>query len=552
MQSVRDLEELHSLAHVMNRTRRRDIGRFTIREPQTVSVDFTHEQRQLYDAVLSFRREVLLQHYDPQIVRLIIDTLERQAESCINAVGRAVGRILATGGFAAADLTDDPEAPDDLAPISSAALEQARNLLMAADSLPDDDPKFDQLLEIVSTRLGDPHGPGKALVFSFFLNTIDYLEQRLTAAGVRVGVVTGRIADEDREELRDRFRLDRRKSDAIDVLLSSEVGCEGLDYEFCDSLVNYDIPWNPMRIEQRIGRIDRFGQRSDKVLIFNFITPGTVAERVFFRCFERLGVFRDTVGDLEEVLGEITHDLSRTALDPSLSPEQAQAQARQIADNAIRLSEEQRRLDADSADFLGLDDAFTKEVDDVVEGGRFVSESDLRVLIETFLRQPFLQGALTRDEGHAHRLRLSGAGRRELVSRIHALGRPGGPSASFVRAVEEPGEAVLTFDQATAVERRDVEFVTPVHPLARAAAGYWTDQTEPLVGAFTVATDRVAAGLYVFACEVWETIAVRPDLRLVCLAVSVDDGAFVPGPDRRVPTAPTVRAGARSSERGCR
>ena len=258
-------------------------------------------------------------------MRLVIDTLERQAESCINAVGRTVSRILETGGFAAADLTDDPEAPDGLASISSAALEQARNLLIAVDSLPDDDPKFDQLLEIVSTRLDDPHGPGKALVFSFFLNTIDYLEQRLTAAGVRVGVVTGRIADEDREELRDRFRLDRRKSDAIDVLLSSEVGCEGLDYEFCDSLVNYDIPWNPMRIEQRIGRIDRFGQRSDKVLIFNFITPGTVAERVFFRCFERLGVFRDTVGDLEEVLGEITHDLSRTALDPSLSPEQVQA-----------------------------------------------------------------------------------------------------------------------------------------------------------------------------------------------------------------------------------
>ena len=293
VQSVHDLEELHSLAHVMNRTRRRDIGRFTIREPQTVSVDFTPEQRQLYDAALAFRREVLLQHYDPQIVRLVIDTLERQAESCINAVGRTVSRILETGGFAAADLTDDPEAPDGLASISSAALEQARNLLIAADSLPDDDPKFDQLLEIVSTRLDDPHGPGKALVFSFFLNTIDYLEQRLTAAGVRVGVVTGRIADEDREELRDRFRLDRRKSDAIDVLLSSEVGCEGLDYEFCDSLVNYDIPWNPMRIEQRIGRIDRFGQRSDKVLIFNFITPGTVAERVFFRCFERLGVFRE-------------------------------------------------------------------------------------------------------------------------------------------------------------------------------------------------------------------------------------------------------------------
>ena len=93
--------------------------------------------------------------------------------------------------------------------------------------------------------------------------------------------------------------------------------------------------------------------------------------------------------------------------------------------------------------------------------------------------------------------------------------------------------------------------MNPVHPLARAAASYWTDQTEPLVGAFTVATDRVAAGLYVFACEVWETIAVRPDLRLVCLAVSVDDGAFVPVLTGEF-TAPTVRAGARSSERGCR
>lgn len=526
VRGVRDLEELHSLAHVMNRTRRRDIGRFTTREPQTVSVDFTPEQRRLYDAVLAFRREVLLQRYDPQVVRLILDTLERQAESCINAIGLAVGRVLESGGFAAGDITDDPEATDQLAPLPSAALQQAQELLDAADGLPADDPKFDQLLQIVSARLSDPGGPGKALVFSFFLNTIGYLADRLAAAGIRVGVVTGRIADEDREEMRDRFRLDRRNADAIDVLLSSEVGCEGLDYEFCDSLINYDIPWNPMRIEQRIGRIDRFGQRSDKVLIFNFITPGTVAERVFFRCFERLGVFRDTVGDLEEVLGEITQDLSRTALDPLLTPEQAEARARQIADNAIRLAEEQRRLDADSAGLLGLDDAFTREVDDVVAGGRFVSEEDLRVLIETFLRQPILQGALGGDEDRVERLRLSEPGRRELVSRIQAAGHPSGPSAAFIRAVERSAEPALTFDQATAVQRRDIEFVTPVHPLARAATRYWTEQAEALTGAFTVATDRVAAGLYVFACEIWETIAVRPDLRLVCLAVSAEGGGF--------------------------
>ena len=108
-----------------------------------------------------------------------------------------------------------------------------------------------------------------------------------------MAIITGKVQDEEREALRNRFRLPRTDPDAIDILLSSEVGCEGLDYEFCDRMVNYDIPWNPMRIEQRIGRIDRFGQRSEKVLIYNFVTPGTVEERIFFRCFERIGVFRE-------------------------------------------------------------------------------------------------------------------------------------------------------------------------------------------------------------------------------------------------------------------
>jgi ATP-dependent helicase HepA len=524
---IHDLEELHSLAHVMNRTRRRDIGRFTIRDPQTVQVQFTPEQQEVYDTVLAFRQEVLLQDHDPQIVRLILSTLERQAVSSINALRRTLDRILASGGISVADLTDDPDAEDPLTSLPAAVLERARELLAAVRDLPEEDPKFDRLFEIVSQTVADAEGPGKVLVFSSFLNTIDYLERRLTAGGLRAGIVTGRVADDEREDLRNRFRLDRNEEDAVDVLLSSEVGCEGLDYEFCDRLVNYDIPWNPMRIEQRIGRIDRFGQRSDKVLIFNFITADTVEERVFFRCFERLGVFRDTVGDLEEVLGEVAHDLNRVALDPVLSPEQVESRARQVADNAIRLAEEQRRLDTESGDLLGLDDAFVAEVDDIMQGGRYVREEDLRILIETFLRQPALRGSLDDVEGDKiQRLRLNDGGRRELMSRIGRLTPAGHTARSFQRALEATDEVPLTFHQGTAVERRDIEFLTPVHPLARAAAAHWMQQNRALVGAFRVATDCVPPGMYVFACEVWETIAARPDLRLVCLAISAHDRAY--------------------------
>ncbi len=522
---IHDLEELHSLAHVMNRTRRRDIGHFTLREPRTVSVPFTTEQRRLYDAVLAFRREVLLLDYDPQVVRLILDTLERQAASSINALHAAVDDILAKGGVAAGQITDDPDA-DDTVSLPSPVLERAHHLLTAARELPDEDPKLDRLLEIVSQAIGDAAGPGKVLVFSFFLRTLDYLRKCLSAAGVRVGVVTGQVEDEEREELRDRFRRTRDDPTAIDVLLSSEVGCEGLDYEFCDRLVNYDIPWNPMRIEQRIGRIDRFGQRSPKILIFNFITPDTVEERVFFRCYERLGIFRDTVGDLEEVLGELVQDLNRIALDTSLTPEQAEARARQVADNAIRLADEQRRLDAESEDLLGLDDAFIDGVGEVVESGRFVSPADLRSLVDIFLADADLRGVMSSGTGNVHKLRIPEAGRRELAARLTAVGVRGPSATSFLRALDATEGTALTFDQATAVERRDIEFVTPVHPLARAAAGHWNRADQPFVGALRLIADDIAPGVYLFVCDIRETIAVRPDLQLECLAISLEDGAI--------------------------
>ncbi len=90
--------------------------------------------------------------------------------------------------------------------------------------------------------------------------------------------------------------LHRDEEQALDMLLFSEVGCEGLDYQFCDCIVNYDLPWNPMRIEQRIGRIDRNGQKSESVSIFNLITPDTVDADIYFRCLTRIGVFQRAIG----------------------------------------------------------------------------------------------------------------------------------------------------------------------------------------------------------------------------------------------------------------
>lgn len=449
---LRDLEEVHSLSHVMNRTRRRDIGRFTIREPHTISVAFTPEQEDFYKALIAFRQEMLSLDYEEQVIRLIVDTLERQAASCLPAFVPTLNKFIHTGKIALSDISDDVETEDEDVKLLPYLLEKAKNLRKLAARLPPTDPKLEQLSKIIEETLLS-EGSGKVLIFSFFLHTLAYLQKQLQDAGYRVKVITGQVKDLDREHLRDRFRLPRDNPDALDILLSSEVGCEGLDYEFCDRLVNYDIPWNPMRIEQRIGRIDRFGQQSEKVLIFNFVTPGTVEERIFFRCFERLGIFKDTIGDLEEVLGDIVQDLTRVALDPKLSPEQAERKAQQMADNALLLAEEQRRLEAEGGTFLGLDEGFTSEIDMVVAEGKFVSSDDLRQLIERFLEQPDLGGQITADSQQKglHRLRLNKDGRGELLKKARLLKRSDRTTTTFTRWLEgSDSHWLITFDQKIA------------------------------------------------------------------------------------------------------
>jgi hypothetical protein len=393
--------------------------------------------------------------------------------------------------------------------------------------LPSVDPKLERFLELVRAA-NRASGPKKTLVFSFFLHTLAYLEAHLAQAGFRVASVTGRVADEDRERLRERFRLPADNPEAIDVLLSSEVGCEGLDYEFCDRLINYDLPWNPMRVEQRIGRIDRFGQQSEKVLIFNFITPGTVEERIFHRCFERLGIFRETVGDLEEVLGELVQGLNRLVFDPALSLQQVEERAQQLADNVVREAEERRRLEAEGDILMGVDRAIEQEVHDLIDEGRTVSPDDLRLAVEVFASLDEIGGRfLSRAPNDAIvDLRVPREGRRSLLRRLKGLPRPDRVVVEFQRWLEgEEDSLSVTFSQDVAMQHRSLPFITPVHPLAKAAVSELSATTSPtLVACLSVIDSNLPPGRYLFSCELWEMVAARPEVRLASFAYDLASG----------------------------
>src|SRR4029077_10635517 len=121
-----------------------------------------------------------------------------------------------------------------------------------------------------------------------------------------------------------------------------------------DAIVNYDIPWNPMRIEQRIGRIDRYGQKSDTVLIYNFVTHGTVEFEIYDRCLLRIGIFERTIGGSEAVLGEIAEGIRRVVEDLSLSEADRRQRLQQIADNEIRHIAESEGLEERQAELFGI------------------------------------------------------------------------------------------------------------------------------------------------------------------------------------------------------
>ena len=115
------------------------------------------------------------------------------------------------------------------------------------------------------------------------------------------------------------------------MLLLSQVGAEGLDFEFCNVMVNYDLPWNPMQVEQRIGRLDRFGQQHEKIFILNMHVPGTIESDIFERLYSRIGVFERSIGELEPILRDDLKDITRTLLDPTLTQAERDRESERVA-----------------------------------------------------------------------------------------------------------------------------------------------------------------------------------------------------------------------------
>ncbi|RMH34567.1 MAG: DUF3883 domain-containing protein [Nitrospirae bacterium] len=147
----------------------------------------------------------------------------------------------------------------------------------------------------------------RLIIFTEFKDTLDYLVGKLKAWGFRVGCIHGGMKPGSRDEKGTRLFAEQQfREGAIQILVATEAAGEGINLQVCNILFNYDIPWNPNRLEQRMGRIHRYGQRKD-CLIFNFVATNTIEGRVLQRLLHKLQEIRDALDDdaVFNVVGEV-------------------------------------------------------------------------------------------------------------------------------------------------------------------------------------------------------------------------------------------------------
>jgi len=190
-------------------------------------------------------------------------------------------------------LRDQPDRPNHE---SFAAVAEALDRLGPTTSA-----KVDALLELAG------RSPEKKIVFTRFRATLDELDAALSLAGHRVSVFHGGLSSAEKQAAIDAFEQD------AEILLSTEVGGEGRNLQFCRTVVNYDLPWNPMTIEQRVGRVHRIGQTRD-VYVFNLCLAGSVEERILSILHDKINMFELVAGEIEMILGQLGDELDFASL----------------------------------------------------------------------------------------------------------------------------------------------------------------------------------------------------------------------------------------------
>ncbi|MEK5325014.1 DEAD/DEAH box helicase [Aeribacillus sp. FSL M8-0254] len=269
--NIRDDEHLRELVNkVMIRNRRIDTGiEWSKRHVETIWIQFSKAEKALYDAISQIRSSFSIPTSSFSIL-----TLQREACSSREAVYITLKKML--------DKKDEaPQLPEKI----------IRNLMGYIDQVTKNS-KAEKTVELIQ-NIND-----KVIIFTEYRATQLYLQWFLKQHGITSVPFRGGFKRGKKDWMKDLFK------NRAQVLIATEAGGEGINLQFCNHIINYDLPWNPMRLEQRIGRIHRLGQERD-VFIYNMATKNTVEEHILKLLYEKINLFERVIGELDSILAKL-------------------------------------------------------------------------------------------------------------------------------------------------------------------------------------------------------------------------------------------------------
>ena len=531
------LSQLNLLSNVFTRTKRKDVHlNIAQRRAITPEAKLTLAEQDIYDKLSEYLfRQYSTRHGDG-IAAFILTTYQRQIASSIPAsIRKFRDAIRDAGGRWDAELDDgtdaegESEEPAKYRPIDD---EEFREIVLGADleALEEHDTKYDLLLSSLRNQYqlvaSGERTLRKALVFSYFRRSLDYLERRFARDGIRYVRIDGSVKSspqnpetDERQKRITCFRDDPQ----IDVMLTSEVGSEGLDFQFCDAMVNWDLPWNPMVVEQRIGRLDRIGQKSPQIVIINLACTGTIEARILHRLYDRIGIFERSIGALEPIIGDIVRTLELELFRPGLSEEQ---QIRILLQQETAIATQRRNLavlESKTEMLIGHDEYFRTKLDRIRRFGRYVGGDELRLFADNELKSiaPGLVFEAYESCPGLYKLAYRPEVER-LVDQTKTLG-----DDAAQRFVSGYRLGRLTFAFAGEIAERypqeDVEPLHSQHPLVRALAHRLEEKLIdfPQIASLAVKSAAVQQGLWFYLWAVVVETGFLEAKSIVCALINV-------------------------------
>lgn len=525
------LERANSIFNVISRTLKRHVNEWrVIRQPSPEKVQMSAIERQFYNRVSEIIREAC-QDYAPSEAFLLAMP-QRQMSSSMAAAFRAwMHRSEITDPEALyEDMGTDIEAPqEERFVVDNLRAELAGEF--SYEELRRNDSKFERLL-CVLRELFSNNPEAKVVLFAYFKATLWYLKERLAEADVQGAVLVGGAAI-DKEATLTEFR----DSPNIRILLASEVASEGIDLQFSSFLINYDLPWNPMKVEQRIGRIDRLGQGAERIDIWNILYADTIDDRIYERLLSRLQIFEAALGEGEAVIGEEIQQLTRELLTRPLSPEEQDKRIKQTEMAVKQRVQHEQDLEAEAEGLFAHGEYILNAIDAARKLKRWNTGQDIYLYASDFLQKVY-RGCLIQQVGSdgedlTFDVRLSDQARVDygaFLKRHNWIGK------SRLQ-INEPGNQRVRFSNKVVSDQEGIaklEVVNQFHPLIRWIGECMKDEElRPYpVSAVRLSRSKLEGdaanlrpGLYAYAMQSWSVRGVR-DSETLAFSVVALDGTF--------------------------